>query len=84
MLGENIKALHFALALIDGVDRGAPEATGDELEGVIRALDSMIARAGNTQTKFAPGTSQHSLQRNRLKALQVARAAVESELAGRG
>jgi hypothetical protein len=40
----------------------------------------MIERVANTEAKFASGTSQHSLQRNRLKALRIARSAVMTKL----
>lgn len=80
MLGDNIRALRTALRLLgeDGGDSGEP-AAGD-LDAALPALDSMIERVANTQTTFAPGTSQHSLQRNRLKALRIARSAVMAKL----
>jgi hypothetical protein len=56
----------------DDLDGPAP----DDLDSVLRALDSMIERTADTETKSVPGTSQHTLQRNRLKALRIARSAV--------
>jgi hypothetical protein len=76
MLGDNIKALRLALALIGGEGGQSSTATRADLEEALHALDSMIRRVEDTQTKFAAGTSQHSLQRNRLKALRIARSAV--------
>lgn len=76
MLSENIKALRIASRLIDEEQDHPDEPTPDELEDSLRSLDSMIERTEQALEKFAPGTSQHSLQHNRLKALQIARAAV--------
>lgn len=70
MLEGNVGALRLALALFDGMD---DEVAGADLDAALDALDSMIDRVGNTKSKFEPGTSQHSLQRNRLDALCVAR-----------
>ena len=76
MLGGNIRALQIALPLVGEGDGTSQEATPDDLDSALRALDSMIERVAATETKSEPGTSQHSLQRNRLKALRIARAAV--------
>jgi hypothetical protein len=76
MLEGNIRALRVALPLIDVRVRGPVEPAPEDLTAAIVALDSMIDRVANTQTRFAPGTPQHSLQRNRLKALRIARSAV--------
>lgn len=82
MLAGNIRALRTASALLVEASGEPDEATRDDLETALSALDSMIERVANTQTKFSPGTSQHSLQRNRLKALRIARAAVAAKLSG--
>lgn len=80
MLRDNLKALHIASALmIEGTcDRGS--LARDDLQEGLRAIASMIGRTENAQTKFAPGTSQHTLQRNRLKALRIAEALMQAEL----
>lgn len=83
MLESNIKALQVALALIDGTSDQSDVTGGADLEEALLALESMIERVENTQTKFPPGTSQHSLQRNRLKALHIARSAVMANLDAR-
>jgi len=83
MLGDNTKALRIALALIGEASSDSDEPTRSDLEEALGALDSMIERVDNTQTKFSPGTAQHSLQRNRLKALRIARSAVTSHLDAR-
>ncbi|MEA5074795.1 MAG: hypothetical protein VB139_00420 [Coriobacteriia bacterium] len=76
MLEGNIRALRIASPLIGEEVPAAADPAREELDSAVHALDSMIERVANTQTKFAPGTSQHSLQRNRLKALRIARWAV--------
>jgi len=83
MLGDNIKALRMGLALIGEASGDSDEPTRSDLEEALGALDSMIERVDRTQAKFSPGTSQHSLQRNRLKALRIARSAVMSALDAR-
>lgn len=69
MLTDNLKALYLALALMDGMGEGF--AQGDR-EGALNALASMIARTQAAQPKFAAGTAQHTLLRNRVFALQLA------------
>lgn len=80
MLEGNIRALTVALPLIDDTDGDHREPAAGDLDPALVALDSMIDRVANTETKFAPGTAQHSLQRNRLKALRIARSAVAEKL----
>ena len=79
MLRDNVKALRLALSLMDG-EAGAADFTRDDLQEALTAFGSMIERTEGTRTKFAPGTSQHTLQRNRLKALRIAEALVRAEL----
>jgi len=83
MLDDNIAALRVALPLIDEPDTDRAEPPPAELDSALRALDSMIERVANTHAKFAPGTSHHSLQSNRLKALRIARSAVAAKLGQR-
>ncbi|MGV8083629.1 MAG: hypothetical protein AB2L09_08385 [Coriobacteriia bacterium] len=80
MLRDNVKALRIALTLMGEASGNPEESTSDDLKEALQALGSMIERVENAQSKFSPGTSQHSLQRNRLKALRIAQAAVNSEL----
>jgi hypothetical protein len=80
MLQRNIQALRIAVPLIGTPDDDSHGPAPDDLEAALRALDSMIERVADTETKFAPGTSQHTLQRNRLKALRIARAVVVAKL----
>jgi hypothetical protein len=55
-------------------------STRDDLQEALRALASMISKTEKAQAKFSPGTSQHTLQRNRLKALRIAGALIKVEL----
>ncbi len=70
MLQGNIKALHIASALMNKNDTEI--FTREDLQEALRALDSMISKSEKAQGKFLPGTSQHTLQRNRIKALRIA------------
>lgn len=78
MLGDNIRALRVASSLIGASPDAANEVSREDLEEALRALASMIERVEGTKATFEPGSSQHSLQRNRLQALRIASAAVES------
>jgi len=78
-LQENLFALRVAMALLNGHDGGGDGTSCEDLHHALDALDSMISRVENARTKFEVGTSQHTLQRNRLNALRIARAAVQQE-----
>lgn len=81
MLGENLRALRLASALLGQVSSAGPFAH-EELVDAAHTLSALIAKVEQTQAQFAPGTAQHTLQRNRLRALRIAeervRAAVGS------
>ncbi|MGL4461722.1 MAG: hypothetical protein ACRC1K_06165 [Planctomycetia bacterium] len=79
MLGETVRALRVALSLMDE-EPGTGGFTRADLQDALRAVDSVLARAAKAQLQFSPGTSQHTLQRNRLRALRVAEALVRAEL----
>lgn len=80
MLRDNLKALHIASALMNKKTDDTNRFTRDDLHEALRALASMISKTDDVQVKFAPGTSQHTLQRNRLKALRLAEALIKAEL----
>lgn len=80
MLGDNLKALHIASALMNQETADTKRFTRDDLQEALRALDSMIRRTDKARAKGMPGTSQYTLQRNRLKALRIAQAVIEVEL----
>jgi hypothetical protein len=74
MLRDNLKALHIASVLINKKTNDAGNFTPDDLQEALRAFASMQRRADKAQRQFSPGTSQHTLQRNRLRALCIAEA----------
>lgn len=80
MLAENLKALRLASALMSG--EPAHAFTPNELQDALRALASMIGRTEKAWPAFAPGTSQHTLLRNRLGALRIAEQVVSARLTG--
>ncbi|MDD2190600.1 MAG: hypothetical protein PHV71_04150 [Eubacteriales bacterium] len=43
-----------------------------DMEEALQAISSMISRTEKAKEKFAQGTSQYTLQKNRLKALNIA------------
>jgi hypothetical protein len=72
MLRDHLKALRIASALMSKEMADVGAFKPDDLQEALRAFASMISKAEKAQAQFAPGTSQHTLQRNRLKALRVA------------
>jgi hypothetical protein len=74
LLRDNLRALHIASALMSKSDGDAVGFERDELKKALAALGSMNGRVEKAKAGFAPGTSQHTLQRNRLHAMRVARA----------
>jgi hypothetical protein len=80
MLQNNLKALHMATALMDKKTSDTHDFTPADLQAAVRAFASMISRSEKAYTKFSPGTSQHTLQRNRLHALRIAEALTKMEL----
>jgi len=80
MLRDNIRALHIASALMNKEIDDPYNFTLDDLQEARRAFASMISKTEKAQGKFSPGTSQHTLQRNRLKALNIAEALIKVEL----
>jgi hypothetical protein len=80
MLRDNLKALYIASALMNKETAEPHNFTRDDLQEALRAFASMISKTEKAQAKFSPGTSQHTLQQNRLKALHIAEALVKVEL----
>ncbi|WP_026395356.1 hypothetical protein [Acetobacterium malicum] len=54
--------------------------TNEELNEALRQVASTISRCEKMQGKFAEGTSQCSLLRNRIKAMVISKLLIESEL----
>jgi hypothetical protein len=80
MLGENIKALRIASGLMNKKTDVSNTFVRSDLQESIHALTSMISKTEKAGAKCVPGTSQHTLQRNRLKALRIAEALLQVEL----
>ncbi|MDR0696673.1 MAG: DUF5946 family protein [Christensenellaceae bacterium] len=80
MMTDNVKACGIALALIDGTSAVAIEHT--TLNEAFAVLSDALRRAEAVIGKFAEGTSQHTLQRNRIAALKVALTLIKKEMAG--
>lgn len=53
--------------------------TQKELQEAVIVIASIIGRCEKAQIKFKEGTSQHSLLRNRIKALRISKSLVEGE-----
>jgi hypothetical protein len=83
MLGDNVRALRIASGLIRRTDSAAERVTRDNLRKALRSVGGMIGKTEEARTKFSSGTPQHTLQRNRLKALRVAKAAITAALDAR-
>lgn len=81
MLDHNLKALRLSTALMDGDTSALEVLTDRDLEEIHSAFDSMISRTERSSGRFAPGTSHHTLQDNRLRALRGAQALVPGHTA---
>lgn len=79
MLRDNLRALRLAEALLDGQTVAAAGFAPDDLPAALRALAAMAAKTEPALAKFPPGTSQHTLSRNRLQALRTAAALIQAE-----
>jgi len=53
--------------------------TREELEEALRIASSAISRCEKAQPKFAEGTSQHTLLKNRIKALYISKSLLTDE-----
>jgi hypothetical protein len=80
MLRDNLKALRIASALMNKEADETDSFTHNDLKEALRAFASMISKTEKAQAKFSSGTSQHTLQRNRLKALRIAEALITVDL----
>lgn len=80
MLRDNLKALRIASALMNKEANDTDNFIRDDLQEALHAFASMISKTEKAQAKFSPGSSQYTLQRNRLKALRNAEALIKVEL----
>ncbi len=53
--------------------------TEEELEQALQIVSSVIRRCEKAQPKFAEGTSQHTLLKNRIKALYISKSLITDE-----
>ena len=53
--------------------------TREELEKALQIVSSVIIRCEKAQTKFLEGTSQHTLLKNRIKAMYISRSLITDE-----
>lgn len=56
--------------------------TKEELTEAMRAVTSIIHKCEKAQEKFSEGTSQHTLLKNRLKAMYISKALIDREFSG--
>src|SRR4051812_40738064 len=83
MLKKNLKALHIASALMNQEIDATDKFARDDLQDALRALVAMMSRTKMALAKFSSRTPQHTLQRNRLAALRLAKALAKAELDNR-
>jgi len=53
--------------------------TGEELIEALRVVSSTISKCEKIQLKFAEGTSQHTLLKNRIKAMYISKSLITGE-----
>ncbi len=58
--------------------------TREELGGVLQIVSSTISRCEKSQPKFMEGTSQHTLLKNRIKAMYISKSLITDEISKRG
>ena len=80
MLKDNLKALSLASALMNKETNDTDIFTRNDLKEALRVFAAMMSKTEEAQLKFPPGTSQHTLLRNRLKALDTAQAQMKVAL----
>ena len=78
MLRDNLKALHIASILMSNRTDPSDRWTRDDLQESLQALASMIGKTVKAKARFSPGTSQHTLLRNRLKSLRLAQQLIQT------
>ena len=80
MLRDNLQALRLASALMQAGNDPPQRFARADMQAALRALAAMIGKTEKAQTQFPPGTSQHTLLRNRLRALRLAEARTKAAL----
>ncbi|RKD33957.1 hypothetical protein [Lacrimispora algidixylanolytica] len=57
--------------------------TKGELEEALRAVNSIISKCEKAQEKFPEGNSQHTLLKNRLKAMYISKSLLTNEISNK-
>lgn len=57
--------------------------TKGELEEALRAVNSIINKCEKAQEKFPEGNSQHTLLKNRLKAMYISKSLITNEISNK-
>jgi hypothetical protein len=79
MLSNNLKALQIAYSLMNQ-NGNTINFTKVELNRSIILINTMITKSKKAQKKFASGSSQYTLLRNRIRALLTARMYIQKEI----
>ena len=58
--------------------------TKEELTETLRVVSSTISKCEKIQPKFAERTSQHTLLKNRIKAMYISKSLITNEISKRG
>ncbi|MBO0525465.1 hypothetical protein EXQ31_06350 [Clostridium botulinum] len=58
--------------------------TKEELIEALRVVSSTISKCEKIQPKSAQGTSQHTLLKNRIKAMYISKSLITDEISKRG
>lgn len=56
------------------------EWTRHDLTEAKRQIDSLLSKLAKVEPKLKPGSSQHSLLKNRVRALEIANQLIEQEM----
>jgi hypothetical protein len=75
-MGFNIRENAVDLLSIDYYRDDLEKYNKEELEAALQIVTSFISRCEKTQPKFVEGTSQHTLLKNRIKALHISKALI--------
>jgi CxxC motif-containing protein len=75
----NIRENEVDSLTIDYCRNGKDKYNKEELEEALKIVTSFISRCEKTQPKFVEGTSQHTLLKNRIKALTISKALIINE-----
>jgi hypothetical protein len=83
MLTANLAALETGRTLLVAPPREGSRFSRKDLDAARETLAALIERVTAARESFRAGTSHHTLQGNRLRALQHAQAAVDAALSDR-